>query len=238
MISIVSPEEPPEQRARPEPGRAFEVRADLSPRDPAVRATLQDWIAASAVLAERPVSHRTRLKLEDCRRITGELLAVLAGDEPGEGTAEARRILAVSCRGRAQALASAFVCPRGTFVELLAAAPWNLLGPADPSDLRTVRGAGTALLHVIAERSAARGAGGRVALLAENPRSGQRYQRIGFRRMTPADLPLQLVPPGAHGHSPSIVRLATGAAGPEEERSPWMVLEAIGQLEALRRAGH
>jgi hypothetical protein len=225
VITIVSPEEPPERRARPDSGRAFEVRADLSPSDPLVRATLQDWIAASAVLAERPVCQRTRLKLQDCRRIAAEIVDVIDGIEPGEGTADHRRILAVTHRGRIQALAAVFACPRGAFVELLAAAPWNLLAPDDPCDLRTVRGAGVALLDATAARSALRGTGGRVALMAENPRSRERYERLGFRRMTPADRPLTLVPPGAAGHSASIRRLANGTPGPEEEQSPWMVLE-------------
>lgn len=225
MISIVSLDEPPERRARPDTGRAFEARADLSPRDPLVRATLQDWIAATAVLAERPVSPRTRLKLEDCRRIAQELVDVIDGLEPGEGTSDARRILAVTHRGRIQALAAVFLCPRSTFVELLAAAPWNLLAPDDPCDLRTARGAGTALLHAASERGTARGTGGRLALLAENPRSRERYERLGFRRMTPSDRPLSLVPPGPGGHSASIARVAAGTPGPEEEQSPWMVLD-------------
>jgi GNAT superfamily N-acetyltransferase len=225
VISIVSLDEPPERRARPDSGRAYEARTDLSPGDPLVRATLQDWIAATAVLSQRPVSRRTLLKLEDCRRIAAELVDVIDGIEPGEGTADRRRILAVTHRGRLQAIASIFACPRGAFVELLTAAPWNLLAPDDPCDLRTLRGAGSALLEALSARSAARGTGGRLALLAENPRSRERYERLGFRRMTPSDRPLTLVPPGATGHSPSILRLAAGSPGPEEEQSPWMVLE-------------
>ncbi len=226
MIAEVSSEEPPERRARSTQGRAtFELLPLLSPRDPVVRSTLAGWLGAAEALAARPLSRRTRLKLDDCRRIGGELLRVLSGEEPGEGTSDARRVLAVSARGRIQALTSAFLCPRATFVELLVAAPWNLLAAEDPPDLRAARGAGAALLAALVERSRARGGGGRLALLAENPRSRERYERLGFRRMDPADRPLTLVPPGGAGFSPSILRLAAGSPGPEEERSPWMLLE-------------
>lgn len=225
MPAVHTLDEPPERRARPDPGWALELRTDLSPGDPAVRATLDHWIATAALLAARPASPRTRLKLEDCRRIARELLDVLDGREPGEGTPERRRLLGLSSQGRLQALVSAFVCPRGTFVELLASAPWNLLGPDDPTDLRTVRGAGSALLRRLEERSRGRGHGGRLALLAENPRSRERYARLGFRLMRPTDRPLDLVPPGRAGWSASIRRVAAGTPGPEEERSPWLVLE-------------
>lgn len=218
-------DEPPERRARPEPGWALDLRTDLSPGDPTVRETLETWIAAAEALAARPVTARTRLKLQDCRRIARELLDVLDGREPGEGTPEGRRLLALSAGGRIQALVSAFVCPRGTFVELLAAAPWNLLGPRDGADLRTVRGAGSALLRCLEERSRRRGHGGRLALFAENPRSLECYRRLGFRRMGPQDRPLELVPPGRDGWSPSIRQVADGHPGPEEAASPWLVLE-------------
>jgi hypothetical protein len=227
-------DEPPERCARPDPGWALELRTDLSANDPAVRATLDHWIATAALLAARPVSPRTRLKLEDCRRITGELLDVVLGREPGEGTPEMRRLLGLASQGRLQALVSAFVCPRGTFVELLASAPWNLLGPDDPTDLRTVRGAGSALLARLEQRSRGRGHGGRLALLAENPRSRERYARLGFRLMGPGDRPLELVPPGRAGWSDSIRRVAAGRPGPEEERCPWLVLEPAAAAPSVR----
>src|SRR6266542_4844592 len=46
-------------------------------------------------------------------------------------------------RSRVRLATTRFACPRGTFVELLVTAPWNLLGPDDPRDPRTARGAGT-----------------------------------------------------------------------------------------------
>lgn len=232
MIFAASVEEPPEPSARPRSGWAFELCTDLSPGDPAVRATLQDWIATAAVLATRPLTPRTRLKLEDSQRIAEELAHVLANEEPGEGTPERRRLLGVTSRGQLQAIVSAFVCPRGTFVELLLAAPWNLLGPDDPCDLRTVRGAGAVLLARLEERSRERGCGGRLALMAENPRSLERYERLGFRRMCAADGPLELVPCGREGWSQSILRVARGSPGPEEERCPWMVLERRARSSA------
>jgi hypothetical protein len=48
---------------------------------------------------------------------------------------------------------------------------------------------------------------------------------MGFARMRPSDAPLSLVPQGDHGWSESILRLAKGRAGPEEEKSPWMLLD-------------
>jgi GNAT superfamily N-acetyltransferase len=225
MPALHAIDEPPERSARPEPGWAHELRTDLSLGDPTVRATLEHWIATAAHLSARPVAPRTRLKLEDCRRIARELLDVLDGREPGEGTSERRRVLGLASGGRLQALVSAFVCPRGTFVELLASAPWNLLGPGDPTDLRSVRGAGSLLLARLEERSRRRGHAGRLALLAENPRSLERYARLGFRLMRPADRPLELVPRGQDGWSASIRRVAAGAPGPEEARSPWLVLD-------------
>jgi GNAT superfamily N-acetyltransferase len=229
-----SVEEPPEPTAHPRAGWAFELCTDLSTSDPSVQATLQSWIATAAVLATRPLTPRTRLKLEDSRRIAEELAHVLANEEPGEGTPERRRLLGVTLHGQPQAIVTAFPCPRGTFVELLVAAPWNLLGPGDPCDLRTVRGAGAALLARLEARSRTRGCGGRLALMAENPRSRERYERLGFRRMCPADAPLELVPAGRDGWSPSILRVASGHPGPEEERCPWMVLERNAGAPPLR----
>jgi hypothetical protein len=118
-----------------------------------------------------------------------------------------------------------FACPRGTFVELLATAPWNLLGPTDPRDPRTVRGAGTALVQAARQWSARRGCGGAVALQAANARAAAFYERLGFRAMHAGDAPLSLVPPGDAGWSPSVLRLSRGHPGSEESASPWMLLE-------------
>ena len=84
--------------------------------------------------------------------------------------------------------------------------------------------AGTALLAHASAWSAACGAGGAVALQAENPRAAAFYERLGFRRMTPADDPLSVVPRGERGWSPEIQRVALGRPGAEEARSPWLVL--------------
>lgn len=218
-------EEPPERTARPK-GRATVDRCtSLHPQDPAARITLDEWLGAVRVLESRPITPLTRQKLQDCRRIADELARVLAGTEPGEGTAAQRTLRAAVGSGRIQALSSMFACPGATFVELLVTAPWNLLGADDPPDLRTVRGAGAVLVAEALEWSRRRGCGGRVALQAENARSMGFYERVGFRRMAAGDRPLSLVPPGDRGWSPSIVRLALGVPGPEEEQSPWLVLE-------------
>jgi hypothetical protein len=129
-------------------------------------------------------------------------------------------------RGRVHGMCSMFVCPSGTFVELLVTAPWNLLDGGDPSDPRTVRGAGTALVEAASRWSAGRGCGGVVALQAATLRAAEFYERLGFRRMRADDDPLALVPRGEGGWSSSILRLAHGHPGAEERRSPWMLLEA------------
>lgn len=110
-------------------------------------------------------------------------------------------------------------------IELLVTAPWNLLGPEDPPDPRTVRGAGTALVAAASTWSVARGCGGAVALQAATLRAATFYERLGFRRMHAADGPLGLVPSGASGWSPEILRVAAGQPGPKEHDMPWLYLE-------------
>jgi hypothetical protein len=65
-----------------------------------------------------------------------------------------------------------------------------------------------------------------VALQAATLRAAAFYERLGLRPMRADDDPLSLVPRGDSGWSPSILRLADGHPGPEEHRSPWMLLEA------------
>jgi hypothetical protein len=64
-----------------------------------------------------------------------------------------------------------------------------------------------------------------VALQAENALSLRYYEGLGFGRMAAADGPLTVVPPGARGHSPSILRVASGCPGDEERRMPWLLLD-------------
>jgi GNAT superfamily N-acetyltransferase len=232
--SVCSREEPPEPGARPHEGRATFELHPLHPQDPEPRATLQLWLDAIPALAGWPLTPLTRLKLEQCGRIASELSRVLSGAEEGEGTTEARTLHAASCGGRVQALASMFACPGGTFIELIVSAPWNLLGPGDPRDARTVRGAGTALLARASAWSRARGCAGRVALQAENTLSLRYYEHLGFTRLTAADDPLRAVPPGPRGHSPSILRVAAGSLGDEERRMPWLLLDPEGRSTAAR----
>lgn len=239
-------DEPFERSARPLPQASFRI-ASLSPADPDVRAMLErwDWIARS--LLSRGVTAETRARLHDWRRIGGELLAVLGGEEEGEGAPAERLLRAALCKGEVQGVAAIFVCRRAAFVELLLTAPWNLLGPGDPLDARAVRGAGRALVTAACALSRASGAGGRVALQAENPRAQEVYERMGFARMRPSDAPLALVPRGAKGWSAPVIRLARGEPGPEERRAPWMVLDperrsrvtvlAAGKRGAARRRG-
>jgi hypothetical protein len=227
MPSIASnSEEPPSQLAR-----AFQARAlpllctPTHPRDVRPRVTLEAWLGAIQVLQRRELSAPTRARLGDSRAVCAELLGVLDGTEPGEGRASDRTMHLATASGRIHGLCTMFACPGGTFVELLVTAPWNLLGPDDPSDPRTVRGAGTALVAAASEWSARRGCGGAVALQAATLRASAFYERLGFRAMRVDDAPLSLVPPGEAGWSSSILRLARGRPGGEERESPWMLLE-------------
>jgi GNAT superfamily N-acetyltransferase len=233
-------DEPDERRARLDHGRAtFHITDGLDPGDPALLSTLRgwDWVARS-LLSRGAVGAPTRTKLEDSRRIVGELARVLAGEEPGEGTDAERHVFAAVAGGQVQAVAALFPCPRAVFVELVATAPWNLLGPGDPPDARAIRGAGSALLSHAERWSRRTGRGGRVSLQAENPRALGIYERMGFQKMRPSDAPLALVPEGDHGWSASILRLAQGRAGPEEARSPWMLLDPARRASAAVPLAH
>jgi hypothetical protein len=198
----------------------------VHPGDPAPRATLGAWLDATAVLEQRALSPSTRARLADFRAVAGELARVLDGAEEGEGRAVARTLHLATDRGRVHGICSMFACPRATFVELLVTAPWNLLGPGDPPDPRTVRGAGTALVAAASRWSTARGCGGAVALQAATLRAAAFYDRLGFRPMRVSDDPLKLVPPGERGFSASILRMASAIPGAAERASPWMILEA------------
>jgi GNAT superfamily N-acetyltransferase len=220
-------EEPPSSLARAAAvARASPVVCtSTDPRDPGTRATLQAWLDAIPVLERRPLSPTTRGRLEDSRAVIAELARVLSGTEEGEGRASERMLHLATSRGRVHGICSMFACPRATFIELLVTAPWNLLGPEDPPDPRTVRGAGTALVAAASTWSVARGCGGAVALQAATLRAAAFYERLGFRRMHAADGPLGLVPSGASGWSPEILRVAAGQPGPKERDMPWLYLE-------------
>lgn len=218
------PDDPFERSARQPRPASFKITS-LSSRDPDLRALLRGWDWVARSLLSRGVCAATRARLLDSRRIVGELLGVLDGEEEGEGTAPDRLIRVAIQRGQIQGVASVFLCPRAAFIELLATAPWNLLAPEDPQDARSVRGAGRALVLHASALSRASGAGGRVTLQAENPRSLQAYERMGFARIRPSDAPLALVPRNKKGWSAPVLRLARGEAGPEERSSPWMILD-------------
>ncbi len=217
-------DEPFERSARQPRPASFKV-IPLSPWDPDLRAELRGWDWVARSLLSRGVSSATRPRLQDSRRIVAELLGVLEGQEEGEGTPPDRLLRAAVHRGQIQAVTSVFLCPRAAFIELLASAPWNLLAPEDPPDARSVRGAGRALVMHASVLARAAGAGGRVTLQAENPRSLAVYERMGFTRMLPSDAPLALVPKGGKGWSAPVLRLAQGKPGPEERSSPWMILD-------------
>ncbi len=227
------PSEEPFERSARQPRPASFRNIPLSPVDPEVHALLErwDWIARS--LLSRGVSPGTRARLQDWRRIGGELLAVLEGHEDGEGAPSERLLRAAVHDGEIQAVASIFLCRRAAFVELLLTAPWNLLGPDDPPDGRAVRGAGRALVDAASALARAGGAGGRVTLQAENPRAQEFYERLGFTLLRASDAPLAVVPRGPKGWSAPVIRLARGEAGPEERRAPWMILDP----ERRRRIG-
>jgi len=217
-------DEPFERSARQPRPASFEITS-VAIADPDLRALLGGWDWVARSLLSRGVCPGTRVRLVDSRRIVGELLGVLDGEEEGEGTAPDRMVRAAVHRGQVQAVASIFLCPRAAFIELLASAPWNLLSPADPPDARSVRGAGRALVLHASDLARASGAAGRVTLQAENPRSLAAYERMGFARIRPSDAPLALVPRGGKGWSAPVLRLARGEAGPEERSSPWMILD-------------
>lgn len=222
----VAPADPPERSARPLRGRASFNFEHLPPDDPELGEALAswDWIARS-LLSGGQVSPDTRLRLEDGRRIAGEIARVLAGDEEGEGEAADRTVTVARHRGRIQAVVTWIPCRRSLFVELLASAPWNLLAPGDPPDARAVRGSGSALLSCLSRLSRATGRGGRIALQAENPRARAVYERLGFADMRPSDAPLANVPHKKKGWSDSVLRLARGRAGADERTMPWMLLD-------------
>lgn len=231
MFAAISLDEPPERSARLLAGRAtYQVTSHDPSRDREVRAALGGWLDSLLSLEVQPLlTPLTRLKVRDGYRVCAELVNVLDGREPGEGTPQDRTLLAARSGGRIQAVSSMFACAGGTFIELLVTAPWNLLGRGDPVDARTVRGAGTALVEHAKAWSRWRGCGGRIALQAENPRTLTYYEHLGFTRMAPSHRPLTLVPRGATGWSPSILRVACGTPGAEEELTPWLVLDA-GQV--------
>ena len=226
MVAQCRSEEPPSSSARALQARATSiVTLQVELPAPLAQTTLRAWLEAIPLLERRDLTAATRARLGDARRITEELSNVLAGVEPGEGCASERTLHLALARDRVQGVCSMFACPRGTFIELLVSAPWNVLGPKDPPDPRCVRGAGTALIEAASTWSARRGCGGRVALQSDNPRAVAFYERLGFHRMTRADDPLSVVPRGERGWSPAVVRVAQGQPGVEEERSPWLVLE-------------
>ena len=228
-------EDPPSSLARAEaPARASILCTSANPRDRGVRATLEAWLEAIPILERRALSAPTRTRLEDSLAVCRELARVIDGIEAGEGRAAERTLHLATVRGRVQGLCTMFGCPGGTFVELLVTAPWNLLGPGDPPDPRTVRGTGTALVAAASSWSAVRGCGGAVALQAATLRAAAFYERLGFRRMRPEDRPLALVPPGDEGWSPEILRVAAGRPGLREHEMPWLFLEA-GRALAVPR---
>jgi GNAT superfamily N-acetyltransferase len=218
-------EEPPSSLAHAPAAWAIPFHCTAAdPGDPLVRATLDAWLGALPVLTRRPLSARTRGRLDDFRSVASELARVLDGVEDGEGRRSERTVHLATARGRVHAVSSMFACPAGTFIELLVTAPWNVLGPEDPPDPRTVRGAGTALVEAATRWSGARGCGGAVSLQAATRRAAAFYDRLGFRTMQRGDLPLTLVPPGERGWSASVLRVAAGRPGAEEHESPWMLL--------------
>ncbi|HET6438398.1 MAG TPA: GNAT family N-acetyltransferase [Anaeromyxobacter sp.] len=217
------PDDPFERSARQPRPASFRI-VPFTPDHPDLHALLRgwDWIARG-LLARCAVE--TLPRLEDSRRIVGELLGVLTGEEEGEGSAPGRLVRAALHRGQIQGVATIFLCRRAAFIELLASAPWNLLGPGDPPDARSVHGAGRALVEHASRLARRGGAFGRVTLQAENPRSLAAYRRMGFTRMQPSDAPLSLVPRGDKGWSAPVLRLARGRPGPEDRCSPWLVLD-------------
>jgi hypothetical protein len=234
-MSPYKSDEPPERTARPGDGRAALRAETVSACDPTWQSTLESWLAALPGLTGLKVSPLTASKLADSHRICQELLDVLRGAAEGEGRSAERSLFAVRALGRVQAISSMFACPKGVFIELIATAPWNLIGRGDPPDPRTVHGAGSALVKHAVAWSESRGSSGRVALQAGSGSSVGFYAKLGFRPLRPEDDPLTLVPPGERGWSPEILRVARGTPGPDEARSPWLLHDARG-LDRLARA--
>jgi hypothetical protein len=241
------PSDEPFERSARQPRPASFLTVPLSPADPDVHALLERWDWVARALLRRDLSPETRDRLQDWRRIGGELLAVLTGHEEGEGAPQERLLRAAVHEGEVQGLASIFICRRAAFVELLLTAPWNLLGEGDPPDARAVRGAGRALVQAASVLARQGRAGGRVTLQAENPRAQAAYERLGFSLLRPSDAPLAVVPRGVKGWSAPVIRLARGEPGPEEQKAPWMILDperraprvavAPARRSAARRTG-
>ncbi len=224
LCTVMPSEEPFERSARQRRPASFQT-VSLSPSDPDVHALLARWDWVARALLRRNLRPETRARLQDWRRIGGELLAVLTGHEEGEGAPHERLLRAAVHGGEVQGLAAIFLCRRAAFVELLLTAPWNLLGEGDPPDARAVRGAGRALVDAASALAREGGAGGRVTLQAENPRAQAAYERLGFSLLRPSDAPLAVVPRGVKGWSAPVIRLARGEPGPEEQKAPWMILD-------------
>lgn len=236
MMMTSSLDDPHERYARVA-ARAGLTLHHLDPGDASLRAGLAEWERlARALLGAGELDAETRSRLEDDLRIVEELRRVLAGEEPGEGTARERELCVVRGAGRMQGVCSLYECPGGVFIELLATAPWNLVRGPRGRDLRAVPGVGKALLDHAQALSELNGHGGRIALQAENPRCLELYRRLGFAVMQPEDEPLALVPRGERGWSASLLRVAAGKPGAEEATSPWLVLDPARAAASARRA--
>jgi hypothetical protein len=234
-MNLTSLDDPHERCARAD-ARAQLTLHHLDPGDPLLCAGLAEWERlATALLGAGDLGAETRPRIADDLRIIVELRNVLAGVEPGEGTARERELYGAFAQGRLQGICSLFVCPGGVFIELLASAPWNLLRES-AAERRAVRGVGQALIAQAARLSFAAGHRGRVTLQAENPRCLHHYLRLGFEPMRPSDLPLTLVPRGAHGWSPEVLRVARGQLGPAERASPWLLLDPSRRDARVRHA--
>ena len=191
----------------------------------AARRTLETWLQAIGIISLRRLTTTTLLRLEDAKEVGGELSRVLDGLEAGDGPGAERVLVRAECRGHTQAVCSMFARRLGTQIECLVAAPWNLLRAGDPADLRTIRGAGTALVLAAVAWSQHRGCGGKVSLQAANARALAFYERLGFRRVSARHDPLALglLPPAGERAE------LHAAAGGERDRSapwdPWMVFD-------------
>jgi hypothetical protein len=171
----------------------------------------RSWRSAAAALRARPrLSVAARETIECQRALFEELCACGSSFELRVATAD----------GLPQGIAALEPLEQTVFIHYLISAPWNALTVSDVTDLRTMRGACSALIADAVRRSAASGRGGLVSLEAVNDRCAAIYRHLGFSRIDlPRTYPADLYQPA------------------EARKRCWMLLDGArsGRFSALAR---
>jgi hypothetical protein len=162
-----------------EPPPASRRRLPVSrPGRGAIESILRSWRSATATLLARSVITATARETIECqKRLCDEMFEWIlpGGVPPGD-------FLVATADGVPQGIAAVEVLERSLFIHYLVSAPWNALTAGDLADLRTTRGACSALIVKAVQRSAGLGFAGRVSLEAINDRCRAIYQHLGFER--------------------------------------------------------